>query len=105
MYKFLSEDWIKDYAEKWNSNEKLTKELKDFSAKIKYFVEGKEDEGVYIKVENGKVVETGKADSGKYDFVLWASQENWKKLAEGDIINSFLYTINPFIDHINLSVN
>lgn len=85
MYKFLSEEWIKAYADEWNSNEKLLKELKDFSAKIKYFVEGREDEGVCIKVERGKVVEAGKADSSKYDFVLWASRENWKKLAEGDM--------------------
>ncbi len=85
MYKFLSEEWIKAYGEEWNKNEKLRNDLKSFSAKIKYFIEGKEDEAVYIRVEKGEVVETGKADSGKYDFELWASKENWKKLASGEM--------------------
>ena len=41
MYKFLSEDRIRAYAEEWNKNEKLKSDLKDFSASIKYYVEGK----------------------------------------------------------------
>ncbi len=86
MYKFLSEDWIKAYAEEWNKNEDLKKNLKGFKASIKYFVDGRESDAVKIVVENGTVVVAGKAEPDKkYDFELWASPENWQKLASGDM--------------------
>jgi len=85
MYKFLSEDWIKACKEEWNKNQKLKEDLKDFSASIKYYIEGKEEDAVYVIVKNGEVVEAGKADSRNYDFELWASLDNWKKLATGDM--------------------
>ncbi|AAC06467.1 putative protein [Aquifex aeolicus VF5] len=85
-YKFLSEDWIKAYAEEWNKNEKLMNDLKNFSASIKYYVEGKENDAVELIIEKGKAVSAGKADPNKrYDFELWASLENWKKLATGEM--------------------
>lgn len=86
MYKFLSEEWIKAYAEEWNRNEKLKSDLKNFSASIKYFVEGNKEGAVEIVVDKGQVVSAGKADPNKkYDFELWASPENWKKLASGEM--------------------
>lgn len=85
MHKFLSEDWIKAYMEEWNKNEGLKKELSDFSASIKYYVDGKEEEAVHLIVSKGVAVEAGKADSKNYDFELWASLENWRKLATGDM--------------------
>ena len=45
MHKFLSEDWIKAYKEEWNKNQKLREELKNFSASIKYYIEGKDTSG------------------------------------------------------------
>ncbi len=85
MHKFLSEDWIKAYMEEWNKNEKLKSDLKDFSASIKYYIEGKEGDAVELVVEKGIAKSAGKANSQKYDFELWASPENWKKLATGDM--------------------
>jgi putative sterol carrier protein len=85
MYKFLSEDWIRAYAEEWNKNEKLKSDLKDFSASIKYYVEGKEGEAVELIVDKGIAKSAGKANSQSYDFELWASPENWKKLATGEM--------------------
>jgi putative sterol carrier protein len=85
MYKFLSEEWIKAYIEEWNKNEKLRTELKDFSASIKYYMEGKEDQAVELIVEKGEAKSAGKANSHKYDFELWANPENWKKLATGEM--------------------
>ncbi|MCX8059919.1 MAG: SCP2 sterol-binding domain-containing protein [Aquificaceae bacterium] len=85
MHRFLSEDWIKAYMEEWNKNEKLMSDLKDFSASIKYYVEGREDQAVELLVEKGVAKSAGKANSHKYDFELWASPENWKKLATGEI--------------------
>ena len=86
MHEFLSEEWIKAYAQEWNRNEKLKSDLKNFSASIKYFVEGKEDGAVELIVEKGEAVSAGKTDpTKKYDFELWASLENWKKLASGEM--------------------
>ncbi|MFN3870838.1 MAG: SCP2 sterol-binding domain-containing protein [Aquificaceae bacterium] len=85
MHKFLSEDWIKAYMEEWNKNEKLKSDLKDFSASIKYYIEGKENNAVELIVEKGIAQSAGKANRDKYDFELWASLENWKKLATGEM--------------------
>ncbi|MCS6956839.1 MAG: SCP2 sterol-binding domain-containing protein [Aquificaceae bacterium] len=85
MHRFLSEDWIKAYMDEWNKNEKLKKNLEDFSASIKYYIEGKESEAVELIVEKGTAKHAGKANSQKYDFELWASPENWKKLATGEM--------------------
>ncbi|WP_448588546.1 SCP2 sterol-binding domain-containing protein [Thermocrinis sp.] len=85
MHRFLSEEWIKAYAEEWNKNEKLESELKTFSASIKYYVDGMENQAVHLIVQNGEAKEAGKADSRNYDFELWASLDNWKKLATGDM--------------------
>ncbi len=85
MHKFLSEDWIKAYMEEWNKNEKLKSDLKDFSASIKYYIEGKEHEAVELIVENGIAKSAGKANAYKYDFELWASPDNWKRLATGEM--------------------
>lgn len=85
MHRFLSEDWIRAYAEEWNRNEKLKSELKSFSASIKYFVEGREDQAVELIVDKGIAKSAGSANAQKYDFELWASPENWKKLATGDM--------------------
>lgn len=83
---FLSEEWIKAYAEEWNKNKKLMSDLKDFSATIKYYVEGNESEAVELIIEKGKAASSGKADPNKkHDFELWATPENWKKLATGDV--------------------
>jgi len=86
MAKFLSEEWIKQYAEVWNNDEELVSGLKGFNATIKYFIDGSDQPPVYIKVEDGKVVEAGLAEEGKeYDFEMWASIDNWKKLATGEL--------------------
>ncbi len=85
MYRFLSEEWIKAYAEEWNKNEKLKSELKDFSASIKYYVEGREEDAVELIVDKGIAKSAGRANSHKYDFELWASLENWKRLATGEM--------------------
>ncbi len=61
MAKFLSEEWINLYKEEWNKNEKLKEGLKTFSAKIKYYIEGKEEDAVHLIVENGYLVKNHQA--------------------------------------------
>ncbi|EEP61247.1 MULTISPECIES: SCP2 sterol-binding domain-containing protein [Sulfurihydrogenibium] len=85
MAKFLSEEWIQLYKDEWNKNDKLVNDLKGFTASIKYFIEGKEDEAVELIVENGVAKSAGKADNKKYDFEMWATYDNWKILAKGEM--------------------
>lgn len=85
MAKFLSEEWIQLYKDEWNKNDKLVNDLKGFTASIKYFIEGKEDEVVELIVENGVAKSAGKADNKKYDFEMWATYDNWKILAKGEM--------------------
>ncbi len=85
MAKFLSEEWIQLYKDEWNKNDKLVNDLKGFTASIKYFIERKEDEAVELIVENGVAKSAGKADNKKYDFEMWATYDNWKILAKGEM--------------------
>jgi putative sterol carrier protein len=85
MAKFLSEEWIQLYKDEWNKNDKLVNDLKGFTASIKYFIEGKKDEAVELIVENGVAKSAGKADNKKYDFEMWATYDNWKILAKGEM--------------------
>ncbi len=85
MLKFLSEEWIKQYAEEWNKNEKLKDGLKKFSATIKYYIENSTQEPVFIRVEKGEVKEAGIAPDIKYDFEMWATLDDWKTLATGEM--------------------
>jgi putative sterol carrier protein len=85
MAKFLSEEWIQLYKDEWNKNNKLVNDLKGFTASINYFIEGKEDEAVELIVENGVAKSAGKADNKKYDFEMWATYDNWKILAKGEM--------------------
>lgn len=85
MAKFLSEEWITLYKEEWNKNKNLKEGLKNFSASIKYYIEGKENDAVHLIVENGIAKEVGKADNRKYDFEMWATEKDWQTLAKGEM--------------------
>ena len=85
MAKFLTPEWMEAYKEVWNNDPELREGLKKFSATIKYYIEGSDQPPVYAKVEKGEVVEVGVAGDGKYDFEMWATPENWQKLAQGEI--------------------
>lgn len=86
MAKFLSEEWINLYKEEWNKNEKLKEGLKTFSTKIKYYIDGKENDAVELVVENGIATKAGKADnSTKYDFEMWATEKDWQTLAKEEM--------------------
>jgi len=85
MPTFLSEDWIKAYAEEWNKNENLKDALKKFSAKIKYYIDDLNQPPVFIEVKNGEVIDYGIANGEKYDFEMWANLDDWKILATGQM--------------------
>jgi putative sterol carrier protein len=84
MAQFLSPEWINAYREEWNGNSALTADLGGFTARIKYYVDGNEAEAVEVAVADGVVTSAGPAGA-EHEFVLWASPENWRKLATGEI--------------------
>ncbi len=85
MYRFLSEEWIKAYKEEWNKNENLKSGLKNFTASIKYYIENNDQVPVELIVGNGIAESAGFPNRIDYDFEMWASIENWKKLASGNL--------------------
>lgn len=85
MAKFLSPEWIQLYQEKWNSDADLVHDLRKMTTTMKYYIEGEDQEPVFIRLEKGKAVESGVADKGKYDYVMWATRAHWKELASGSI--------------------
>jgi putative sterol carrier protein len=84
MAQFLSPEWIDAYGKEWNDTPTLTAGLANFTARIKYYVDGSEDDAVEVSVSEGVVTSSGPA-AGEHDFVMWASPENWRRLATGDL--------------------
>jgi len=85
VHAFLTPEWTGDYRDVWNANARLREGLREFSATIKYFVEGAEHDAVELVVEHGEATGAGPAGRASYDFELWASPENWRRLATGDL--------------------
>ncbi len=84
MYKFLTLDWMKAYKDLWNQKQDLIRELNNFSALIKYKVEGREP-GVVLLVENGMAKDVEEAKEKDYDFEMWSNIDIWKRLATNDL--------------------
>ncbi len=83
MLRFLSEEWIKQYQARWNGDPELIRGLWRMNATMKYYVEGAERDAVFIRLKKGDAVESGKAGYGSYDFVMWATPNDWKQIASG----------------------
>jgi hypothetical protein len=81
MSELFSEEWIKTYAEQWNAEPDLSGKLEkiDFSSSIAYGFDGEEQPRCYIKVENGKVVESGVYDGQEINWDLRAAPDTWQK--------------------------
>lgn len=82
---FLSEEWIKAYKELWNKDADLINGLKDFSAKIKYFIDKSDKPAMMLVVKDGVATDASVASGDDFDFELWASLENWERLKSGDL--------------------
>ena len=85
MHNFLSQNWIKDYQNKWNANETLKNDLKKFNASMKYFVEGNEDISAQVIVADGVVIDSGIANKNEYDFEMWTTIDNWINIAKNEL--------------------
>jgi len=82
----LSEEWMKSYAELWNSSQTIRDGLKKLSMIIDYRLEEDTARVGQLEVVNGEVVRSGAPASGiKAEYVLTAKAEDWKRLGTGEL--------------------
>ncbi len=83
MASFLSEAWIRKYQSRWNEDAELIRGLRRIDATMKYYVEGAERDAVFIRLRRGAAVDAGRASDRQYDYVMWASRDDWKEISSG----------------------
>jgi len=82
----LSEEWMQDYAELWNSTPATREGLAKLSMVIEYRLAEDESRAGQIEVLNGEVIASGApAKDRKPQYVLTAKAETWKALGEGEL--------------------
>ncbi|MCP5066350.1 MAG: sterol-binding protein [bacterium] len=85
MPRFLSEDWIEQFRRRWAADTDLVRDLRRMDATLKYFVDGAEDDAVFVRLRQGVAVESGRAGRGSHDYVMSATLNDWKRLTSGEI--------------------
>lgn len=82
----LSPEWMKAYAELWNTTDATREGLKKLSMVVEYRLAEDESRAGQIEVNAGEVVRAGAPAEGvKPDFVLTAKVETWQRLGEGEL--------------------
>lgn len=82
----LSEEWMQDYAELWNTTPATREGLEKLSMLIEYRLTEDESRAGQIEVVNGEVVKAGAPEPGrKPEFVLTAKADDWRKLGAGEM--------------------
>ncbi len=81
MAELFSEEWMKGFMERWNSEPELANALEQigFNSIIGYGFEGEEKPRGIINVQNGHVVSAGPYHDEHLNWDLRASKENWDK--------------------------
>ncbi|NPA17006.1 MAG: SCP-2 sterol transfer family protein [Aquificae bacterium] len=96
--KFMDEEYAREFCQLWNKTDKLTEGLSKWSKKtgekdyriIRFYRQdcGGPEKAVelHIAPKEGKAVciYGGKATEEKADFLMFATDENWKSLANGE---------------------
>ncbi len=82
----FSPEWMKAYAELWNSTEATRDGLKNLSMVIDWRLAEDESRVGQIEVVEGEVVRAGApAANTKPDYVLTADTETWRRLGTGEL--------------------
>lgn len=86
MTDLFSNEWMERFADAWNGEPELAGALEKigFNSVIGYGFLGDDAPAGYIKVENGKVTESGSFDGQALSWDLRAKPDSWKKwIADG----------------------
>ncbi|MCS6944123.1 MAG: SCP2 sterol-binding domain-containing protein [Sutterellaceae bacterium] len=85
MDDFLTMAWAERYRAAWNADVKLTEGLRGFSALIEYGWADSAGPSVFLRVQDGRVVDIANSAVGEPDFVMKASAENWRRMRDGTL--------------------
>lgn len=82
----FSSEWMKAYAELWNSTEETREGLKKISMVLDFRLPDEDGRVGQIEVVEGEVVRAGPpAIDGKPDYVLTADIDTWRRLGSGEL--------------------
>ncbi len=81
MAQIFSDDWMKSFMDRWNSDPELAEALSEigFNSTIGYGFDGEDQPRGVIKVENGHVVSAGPFNGETLNWDLRATEDNWNK--------------------------
>lgn len=87
MADMFSDEWMKSYAEQWNSESDLSDALAQigFNSTIGYGFDGDAAPTGVLVVENGKATSAGAYNGEELNWDLRASADNWSKWASKGI--------------------
>ena len=81
MAELFSDEWMKSYMAKWNTNTDVMEGLAPTGCQclIGYGYEGEDNPRGFIAVESGKAVDAGAFDGQNLNWDMRAKQDTWEK--------------------------
>ena len=85
MAKLFSEEWMASFAELWNKDDEMVKNLNEagFSATIGFGCKGDATPRGVVEVSNGRVAYAGDYQNHTLDWDMRAEPEDWKAWITG----------------------
>ena len=82
----MSPEWAERYKDLWNSTEETREGSRDLDMLIEMRLDGPHQRAAQIDIKQGEAVYGGAPIEGrKPDFVLTGTEQNWKRVATGDL--------------------
>ncbi len=81
MAELFSNEWFQNYQQAWNAEPELSDALANigFNSTIAYGFDDEDDPRGMVRVEHGRVVQSGPVNGQTPNWDLRASRENWRK--------------------------
>lgn len=81
MSELFSDEWMKSFMDRWNSEPELSNALAKigFNSVIAYGFDGEDKPRGVLTVENGKAVAAGAYNGENVNWDLRATSDNWQK--------------------------
>lgn len=88
IMKIFSEEWIKDYSEKLNSNKTFKQAADGWLIKLVLTIDDEERKSVFLDLENGECKSAKTADNTdteNAEYIISASKDSWKKILNSEL--------------------
>jgi len=81
MAEMFSEEFMNGFKDRWNADSALSGALEKigFNSTIAYGIDGEDKPRGFLRIENGKAVESGNFDGQELNWDLRASEDSWNK--------------------------